>query len=165
MRKRQILENVRLLNDGNMLALQVLPHLFCFIKTKKLVGIVDEQVEMPEEASAQKPANLGVKGLNLRQALDNNQRPMHGEWANLDKVGTDQFRLRVIADGGDFDVALGLEPQFRRKRGLKDRNLRARVDEEFVWPGSVDGDGNSYLGVTDRVVSYGLNVPRTPSFP
>jgi len=55
MRKGQILLTVRLLNNCNMLSARILPHLRCFIQTKNFVGIVDEHVEMPEEASTQEP--------------------------------------------------------------------------------------------------------------
>ena len=61
MRKRKILLAVRLLNNSNMLSLHVLPHLFCVIETKNLVCIVDQHVEMPQEASTQKPTNLRVR--------------------------------------------------------------------------------------------------------
>lgn len=62
-----------------MLSLHVLSHLLGFIETKKLAGIVDEHVEMPEEASTQKPTNLRVKSLDLCQALDNSHGPSDGE--------------------------------------------------------------------------------------
>jgi hypothetical protein len=38
-RKGQIPQSVRLLNNSNMLSPQVLAHLFCFIETKKLVAV------------------------------------------------------------------------------------------------------------------------------
>ena len=145
MRKGQVLLTVRLLNNSDMLSLHVLPHLLCFIETKKLVGIVDEHVEMPEEAPTQKPTNLWVKRLNLCQALDNNQGPSDGEWASFDEIWDNQLSFGVAANSGDVDVSLRLEFEFRRQRRLNDRNLRARVHEEFVWPRSVDRYRNTYL--------------------
>src|ERR1017187_7873980 len=114
MRKRQILHAVRLLNNSNVLSLHILPHLFCLIETKKFVCIVDQQVEMPEEASAQKPTNLRVKSLNLCQALDNHQRPSDGGWASFDEIRDNQLSFGVVTDGGDVDFSLRLEFEFCR---------------------------------------------------
>ena len=107
--------------------------------------IVDQHVEMPEEASTQEPTNLRVTSLNLCQALDNNQRPSDGEWASFDEIRDNQLSFGVVADSGDVDVPLGPEFEFRRQRRLDDRDLRARVHDEFVWPSPVDGHRYNYL--------------------
>ncbi len=95
-----------------MLAANSFTHRMRVVDTEQFVLIVDENVEVCEEALAEYLPNARIGGLNLSEVLHHHERLFDYAGTCLKCVENGSGGLRITGNGNKADRALWLEMEF-----------------------------------------------------
>jgi hypothetical protein len=108
------------------------------VEAEQVVPVVQQHVEVIEKILAQNSANVKIDRLEILEAE-------HEHLLVRDGMGTgfDQVELRggsgcLKSHACDRRGALHIQMEFSGQRGIDDRGLRSRIQQEVVGAGMVD---------------------------